>query len=52
MIVLLGPFCAHEMFLLLWLTLFADLPKVFLLVSVQVSAVAITKVAVTKVIGK
>lgn len=48
--VLLGPFCAHEMFLLLLLTLIPDLPKIFLLVSVQVSAVAVTKGAVTKVI--
>lgn len=50
MIVLLGLFCAHEMFLLSLLTLMPDLPKIFLLVSVQVSVVAVTKVAVTIVI--
>lgn len=38
------------MFLLLLLTLIPDLPKIFLFVSAQVSAVAITKGAVTKVI--
>lgn len=38
------------MFLLLLLTLIPDMPKILLLVSIQVSAVAIPKVAVTIVI--